>query len=192
MNSAPFLWEGGVISWKVLGRKWMGVFGGAFCCITSIWFLKMRLFTSCLNLTCRKKQERPFSSEATISPKASSSPFFTYFENFCWIVLLGCNFFCFFPMPELRSDTMLDLLWFLLELSLGLVMLWFIFHLTYRCNVFDFASNILPVSSLEIAVISSFLSPLFLLLSALSLSFFKLLLLSFFTFRKLLSQARKL
>ena len=83
--------------------------------------------------------------------------------------------------------SILDPLWFLLELSLELVMLGPIFLLTDHSDAFDAyasASDILPVSSSEIAGISSF--------SSSSSPFFKLLLVSFLKFRKLLSRLRKL
>ena len=160
----------------------MGGFGWALYCRLSIWYLKMRFLS--LNVTFRIEQERPFSSEATMSPKISSSRFFTFSENiidFFWrcllIVLLNHPvgwylflffFFCFFSLPERQPDTIMDSLWFLLELSLALVMLGLIFLLMDCSDAFDSASDILPVSSSEIAGILSFLCSSSLLLSMLS------------------------
>ena len=138
MNTAPLLWEAWVVNWKVLGGDWMGGFSWAIRCKISIWHLKIRLFTSCLNLTFRIEQERHFSSGATVSPKISSSPFSYFlwgncwlflqvfvnsFKNFCWIILLCGIFFYFFSLPEQWPGTILDPFWFLFGLFLGLAML---------------------------------------------------------------------
>ena len=178
MNTAPFLWKGGAVSWKVLGGSWMGGFNWAFCCKLSIWYLKMRSFTLCLNLTFRIEQERPSNSETTMSPKISFSHFCIFFWENCWLFLTiwhhiwpvlisswafsraghGCN--------HLSSDRSLWYIWL------------YVWHST--CIVISNCRH------------SSFSSSSSLLLSMLSSSFFQLLLVSFFSFRKWLSQSRKL
>ena len=105
-------------------------------------------------------------------------------ESSCWVV----SFFAFSPCSSDDHGATI----FLLELSLGLVMLGLTFLLTDSSDAFDSASDILPVSSSEMAGISSFSSSSLLLLSMLSSSFFKLLLVPFLFFRKLLSQPRRL
>ena len=100
------------------------------------------------------------------------------------------SFFCFFSLPEQRPGTILNPLSLLSEFPLGLVMLGTIFLLMDHSDAFGSASSILPLSSLEIAGISSFLSSSSLLLSMVSSSFFELLLVLFLSFKKLFSQPK--
>ena len=134
----------------------MGRFGWAFCCKIKHLILENEIIHLMfkLNLQNRIEQERPFSSEATMSPKISSSPFFTFSEkivDFSWkrllIVLItyfnhpvGWHpFFDIFSLPERRPDTILDPLWFLFEPSLGLVMLRLIFLLMDHSDTYNSA-----------------------------------------------------